>query len=353
MCVCPLCFYGTRCQFSSSLFGLSFNAILGYHIEVNVNMKNQSHIVQISLVLTIIMIIIGLINGILSMITFKNKATHQVGCGFYLLGSSITTLLIVITFAMKFSILIIIQMTYNTNRSFLYIQCLSIDFFLRFFLNMDKWLNACVAAERAFATIKGANFNEKKSKQVAKYIILTLIFLTIRTTIYDPIHRRLLDDDDDDDSDKKRIWCIVTYSSNFRIFNSIVNIFHFCVPFLIDILSAIIIIIKTTRQRTTVQTHQTYGKLLREQIQQHSHLLVAPILLVIIALPHLIISFISGCMKSINDSWLFLIGYFISLIPPMLTFLVFVLPSKLYKTEFQKSIHQYQRRIQTRLHFIS
>ncbi|CAF1371802.1 unnamed protein product [Rotaria sordida] len=194
---------------------------------------------------------------------------------------------------------------------------------------MDKWLNACVAAERAFATIKGTNFNKKKSKQVAKYIILTLIFLTISTTIYDPIHRLLLDDDDE-----RRIWCIVTYSSNLRIFNSIVSIFHFCVPFLINILSAIIIIIKTTRQRTTVQTHQTYGKLLSKQIQQHSHLLVAPILLIIFALQYLIISFISGCMKLINDSWLFLIGYFISFITPMLTFLVFVLPSKLYRKEF-------------------
>ncbi|CAF3266523.1 unnamed protein product [Rotaria sp. Silwood2] len=225
-------------------------------------------------------------------------------------------------------------MTYNTNRLFLYIQCLSMDFFLRIFLNMDKWLNACVVAERAFATIKGTNFNKKKSKQVAKYIILTLIFLTISTTIYDSIHRRLLEDDDDGGDEKQ-------------------NIFHFCVPFLINILSAIIIIIKTTRQRTTVQTHQTYGKLLREQIQQHSHLLVAQILLVIFALPHLIISFVSGCMKSINDSWLFLVAYFISFIPPMLTFLVFVLPSKLYKKEFQKSVHQYQRRIQTRLYFIS
>ena len=64
---------------------------------------------------------------------------------------------------------------------------------------MDQWLNACVAIERAFTTIKGTDFNKKKSKQMAKYIILILLFLTISTNIHDPIHRHLIDDDDNDD----------------------------------------------------------------------------------------------------------------------------------------------------------
>ena len=32
VCVCPSCFYGLRCQFSTSGFGLSLDGILGYHI---------------------------------------------------------------------------------------------------------------------------------------------------------------------------------------------------------------------------------------------------------------------------------------------------------------------------------
>ena len=57
ICVCPKCFYGTRCQFSSSLFGLSLDAILGYHIQPHINIKHQPSIVQVSIALTIIMII--------------------------------------------------------------------------------------------------------------------------------------------------------------------------------------------------------------------------------------------------------------------------------------------------------
>ena len=59
ICVCPKCFYGTRCQFSSNLFGLSLDAILGYYIQPHISITNQPSIIQTSVVLTIIMTIIG------------------------------------------------------------------------------------------------------------------------------------------------------------------------------------------------------------------------------------------------------------------------------------------------------
>ncbi|CAF4398238.1 unnamed protein product, partial [Rotaria sordida] len=50
-------------------------------------------------------------------------------------------------------------------------------------------------------------------------------------------------------------------------------------------------------------------------------------------LPRLIISFSSKCMESTRDPWLFLSGYYISFVPSLLIFAVFVLPSKKYKEE--------------------
>ena len=67
---------------------------------------------------------------------------------------------------------------------------------------MDQWLSACVAIERAIASIQGIHFNKQKSKQMAKYIIFSLLLLIIITNIHDPIHRRLIDDNN---NDEKRI----------------------------------------------------------------------------------------------------------------------------------------------------
>jgi hypothetical protein len=209
---------------------------------------------------------------------------------------------------------------------------------------MDQWLNACVASERAIIAIKGISFDKAKSRKIAKFIIPTLLFLIIGTNIHEIINRNLIDDDN---NDEKRIWCIVTHSAGFQKYNLVVNIFHFCTPFVINLLSAIVIIIKTARLRATAKIEQNYREVLLDQLKQHKNLLISSVLLVILAIPRLIITFVSGCMKSANDAWPFLIGYFISFIPPILTFLIFVVPSKTYKDEFYKTARRYQQRIRT------
>ncbi|CAF1356637.1 unnamed protein product [Adineta steineri] len=350
MCVCSQCYYGTRCQFSSNGFSLSLDAILGYHILPHIKIIQQPHTVKFSLALTIIMTILGFMNGILSLITFKNKEPRDIGCGLYLLGSSITSLFITFMFILKFSILIHTQISYSTNRLFLSSQCITIDFLLRIGLYMDQWFYACVAIERMITTIKGIHFNKKTSKKMAQYIIPMIVILIISTTIHDPIHRRLIYDED---NDEKRIWCIASYSSRIQIYDSFVNIFHFFIPFIINLISAIMIIRTTARLHRAVHPQEIYQRVLHVQIQRHSHLLYAPIILIILAIPRSILSFVSGCMKSVDDSWVFLIGYFISFIPPTITFILFVLPSKSYKKEFWKSIKKYRTTIQTHLHIDS
>ncbi|CAF1485362.1 unnamed protein product [Adineta steineri] len=346
MCVCLPCFYGTRCQFSTNGFSLSLDSILGYHIQPHVNINHQPTIVKISIMLNIMFITVGTVNGLLSLITFLNKEPRKSGCGFYLIGSSITTLSTMIFFACKFWILIYAQKTYITNRLFLKFQCSSIDFLLRISLNMDQWLNACVTMERAITVIQGVNFNKKKSKRLAKFIISALLITVISTLIHDPYHRTLIDDDD---NDEKRIWCIVTYSSNVQLYDSIINIVHFIIPFIINFISAIIIIIQTSRSKTAAKTDQSYRKVLHEQLKQHKHLLIIPVILIVLGIPRLIISFASGCMNSTADSWLFLSGYFIFFVPPTITFIIHVLPSKFYKKELNKTIQRYRKTIRERI----
>ncbi|CAF1483182.1 unnamed protein product, partial [Rotaria sordida] len=144
---------------------------------------------------------------------------------------------------------------------------------------------------------------------------------TICTDIYDPFYRYLIDEDNEDE---KRIWCIATYPSSLQTFSSVMHTFHFLAPFIINLISAIILITKRSRQQSNLRTHENYKQILKQQIQQYRHLFTTPVLLVLLGLPRLIILFVSKCMKSTNDAWLFLVGYFISFIPPILTFVVFI-----------------------------
>ena len=277
ICACQTCFYGTRCQFSSSSSGLSLDAILGYHIQPNTNVRRQPSIVQVSIVLTVIITVVSLVNGILCLITFKNEKPRETGCGYYLLGSSITTLLTTLIFLSKFLILITAQMTPIRNRLFLQIQCLTIDFLLRVNLSMDQWLGACVAMDRARTASKGASINKKKSIKLAKYLIIFLLLLIISTNIHDPIHRKLIDEDDDDGA--TRLWCIVRYSSNMHVFNSIIHTFHFLAPFAINLISTVIILSITTRKRKSVRKNQEIPRIIAgtvSQIWPSAHLSIDP-----------------------------------------------------------------------------
>jgi uncharacterized membrane protein len=197
-----------------------------------------------------------------------------------------------------------------------------------------------VAIERTVTSMKGINFNQGKSKQMAKYVIIFLVLFITITNVYDPFYRRIIDDGDD--GDQKRVWCFVTYTSGFHVLHSIVNILHFFVPFIINIVSAGLIILSTTRRHRVLHKNEAYRTALLEQMQRHRHILIAPIVLIILAIPRLIISFVSGCMKSTDDAWLFLVGYFISFIPSMLTFVVFVLPSKSYRKQFSRKMKRYK-----------
>jgi hypothetical protein len=353
MCICPSCFYGRRCQFSTSGFGLSLDAILGYHILPNVSFIHQPFIIKMSLALTIIFIVAGFINSILSMMTFKNKLVREVGVGLYLLCSSITTLVTMIMFGLKFLILLLAQMTIISNKSFLSFQCHSIDFVLKICLNMDQWLNACVAVERAVTAIKTIRFVKKKSKQTAKLVIIILLIIIIVTSIHDPIYRSLVDEVSNDDDNIKRTWCIISYGPILQVYDYIIHIFHFFGPFLVNLISSIILIKTKSRQQLNIQTQRNYKEILREQYRQHRNLLTAPVVLVTLKVPRLILTFVSKCMKSTNDSWLFLVGYFMTFIPYMITFIIFILPSKFYKKEFQKSVHQLRSIVQRYLHLRS
>ncbi|CAF0893348.1 unnamed protein product [Adineta steineri] len=221
-----------------------------------------------------VLAIAGLINGILTMTTFKNKIVCGVSCGLYLFGASITTLLIMILFALKCWILVFSKIAFISNPIFLDIQCISFDFLLQSCLNIDQWLNGCVAGERAFITLKGTRSQKNKSKQAAKIIIIILI---ISTSIYDPFYRNLIGEVNDSET---RIWCIVPYSSNSKIFISAMQFSLFCS-------------IYNSRQQSNVQTDRNYNQILQQQLHEHKNLLITPIILVILALPRLIIYYVS------------------------------------------------------------
>lgn len=335
-CACHDCTYGSRCQFSSNGFGLSLDPILGYHIRPGE--IRSSSVVVVSIVVSTLIVNLGFVNGFVATLTFQEKSLRQIATCKYLFASSITSIFTLIMMALKFWFLVLAQTLTITNRTYLYLQCSSVDFLLRIFFSSNNWLNACVAIERTLTVMKGIKFNRNKSKEMAKLVIFAVLAFTILTNLHDPIHRRLVDDEEE-----QRIWCIARYSSFWQTFDSTVELLHFFVPFVINFMSAVLIVTSNARRRAATVSHEPYIHHILFQLRLHKHLLISPIILVALSIPRLLISFLPGCMKSARDPWLFLAGYFVSFTSTLVTFVIFVIPSGMYLTAFKRETARLRR----------
>jgi hypothetical protein len=287
-----------------------------------------------------IMFVAGLINSILSIVTFRTKDSRAVGCGIYLFASSITSLLTVSIFTIKYWFLILTQINSSSSHSVLRGGCISFEFILKVCLYMDNWLNACVALERSITVYKGINFNKLLSKRIARWIIIILPLFIMVSIIHEPLYRDLFDD-----TEEKRLWCVFHYSHSIETYNTIILFFHFFGPFCVNLFSALFIIFSSARRRSVIQKRQTYNQHLLQQFKDHKNLIISPIVLIVLAIPRLLVSFLSGCVKVSHNSSLYLSGYFISFIPSVTIFLIFVLPSEFYRKQFTKAIKSWRRRI--------
>jgi hypothetical protein len=224
-----------------------------------------------------------------------------------------------------------------TNQQFLLVQCVTIDFLVKILLQIVDWLYACVAIERLMLVREETNFKSKLSQKMAKWIILIVFLIVIGSSIQESWNRVLITDEDEG-----RIWCIVRQSNIVNLFTSITTVIHFVGPFLVNIISAFGIIFLTAKRHSNIQKKISFSQHLRNEFRQHKNLILSPIGLVILALPRIILAFQLECMKSTRESvTFFLLGYFISFLPPLLLFIIFVLPSTVYRKAFNKSIMDY------------
>ena len=334
--------------------GLTLNDILRDELRINTTLNNQPISIKISSAITIIIFVTGLVNSIFSLITFRNKNCQQVGCGMYLLASSITSFVTISMSTIQFWFVVLSQIDVSTSLSILRGGCVSIEVILKVFLYLDGWLNASVAIERSVNVFKGVSFDKKKSKYIARLIILILPFCIITTLSQELIYRRLSvyppeseKTTNEDTTTTRYVSCVALYPAAVQDYNTAILFFHLVAPFVANLISSLFIIFRGAQQRSVTRTDQSFSRHVREQFSEHKQLIISPIILLLLSLPRLIILLLPGCTKVKTSEYfsLYLGAYFISIIPSMLIFLIFVAPSELYMKTFKQSLKTVRQRI--------
>ncbi|UJR17958.1 hypothetical protein I4U23_004857 [Adineta vaga] len=340
LCLCEPCTYGELCQFSRAGYSLSLDAIIGSHIRLT----TSKTIIKISVILISCFIIIGFLMNILGIGTFYQRTTQDVGSGIYLLISSCFGLLTSITLTLKLIFLFI--------RSQGSVLCAITEFLIKLSLISCECLNACVAIERTLAIKRETKFSRLKSKIIAKWISILVPIIVAIISSPELIYRRMVIDAYDETN-----WCVLTLNADQPILLTLYstsNICLFVIPLTINLICSIIIIIGIARikQRTAGKVNnirrpvtinlgfttinmnfmlRIEPKSIRAQIVKHKHLLIAPILLAIFAIPRLVFAFVFVCSKLDRHPFVTLPSYLIGFLPSMSVLFAFILPSEVYR----------------------
>ena len=247
---------------------------------------------------------------------------------------------------MKFWFVVITHLNPSIDATILRLGCILLEPSLKLFLYMNQWLAAFVAVEWATAVFQGIHFNKHSSRRLARWLRCLLPFVILNSMLHEFLYRDLFVD-----QEEQRLWCVFLYSSWVDAYSTAIQLIHFVVPFCASLFSAFFIIFNMARQRAMLRTRHSYEHQLRKQFSEHKQLIVSPIVLVILAFRRFLISLLSECVKASRNPWLLLSGYFISFVPSACVFVIFVLPSTLYKRQFRDSADSWRQRITGRWNF--
>ena len=340
-CVCPECHYGLFCQLTMTQYSLTLDSMLGQEIITDAPLHQQKIFIKIILALVVLIFVVGMASNICSTLTLYDENIQSCGCGCYLFIFSVASQISLVLFSYRFFYLLISQITIISNRQFLNISCLLLDFLLQVSISFCDWLSACVACERTVSVIKGINFNRKSSVRMVKFVSSTLLICLILTSIHQVFGRELIPDPRSDD----RLWCVVKFSKGWlATYNTVMNMFNSIVPFVINFISAILLLITFSRSKQKT-AKMKYTIVLQRQIIEHKDLFISPIIMVSCKLPMLIVVLVIKCIKSKWELYLSTACYLLALVPLLATFGVFILPAPSYMKVFStKRIRLLKRR---------
>jgi hypothetical protein len=240
----------------------------------------------------------------------------------------------------------IIHIIFGSNGSLFYYEsfnlysCKIVSYLLSVFTRITYWLTSLVTIERLcvvlFLTSITLN-NRYKVFGLSIFVILAVSGMHVHevlhyTTIVDLSFKSI-----------NVTLCVTSYSQSFvSVYNRVNVLIHYFIPFVIQVISITILIVQTAciRARISGNRRQKFVDVLKRQFQTQNELYVTPIIIILSSLPQTILSFSYACSE-LKQSWqryTLLITYFLSYLPQLLGYILYVLPSTTYSEEFRQTV---------------
>ena len=315
VCVCPRCASGDLCQDAPGKFSISFEYLFAktqwgrYHF----------------LVPSVFLICAITLNN-LCLLTFTHPQARQSGTGIYLLLLSIVNQLIFINlFLCVLYLYFLERIVFSETINRFLCQTLSYSMSCLYFITL--WLMAFITVDRAAAANYPQYFRRLGRPRVAVLLsILTsaLVFTSMHPQIklYKLIRHPLHDYHS----------CIRQIQADENEYTHYIQLLHQILPFIINLIAALLIILAISRSKARAH-HLTARYAFQKQISKRKDLVIGPVICFITELPQVVLIFLDTCNYQSNIWFLdfFLAAFYVSFVPQLALFLLYLLPSPLYK----------------------
>jgi hypothetical protein len=337
ICRCPRCMYGALCEFRMDRLSFSFESLLMLDlnsrtstIHYNSSGSNQFHStysVWIYLTVSGIMAIVGLVSNIYTHLNLISNSSSQSIMPRYIRLTAFTNQMTLICLLIQIIYIILNQYHILDQSQINLLFCKSSSYIFNCFSYTSKCYTTLLSITRAWNVRQLRIIRKYSRKQLVwPVVILLIIFLFNGTEI---IFHRLVTDP----RKSKNLVCTVEYTNSvWRITEIIFRFLIHIVPFILNLFS-VMIIIRTVAQSKANIHRSTFFSEIWKQIKHYREQLLCPILTIICSTPQLLMTLIVKCYEWNNVYYrtLMIVMHFVSFIPQVLTYYLFVQSSKTYK----------------------
>jgi hypothetical protein len=216
------------------------------------------------------------------------------------------------------------------------IMCKAFAYLLSIFTRSTYWLLSLVTIERLYLVLRPTNNMFKRSNIT---ICLTIVTITIVFSmhIHEIFYYTIVKDSNN------QTLCVINFEqAHILLYDRVTVLFHSLGPFIIQVVSVTRLIVLITQSRAKTRRegkNVSFNNLLMQQFKKQKELYINPAIIILSALPQIVLSFSIACTE-LSSAWqryLLLITYFLSYLPQMISLVLHILPSTLYKREFHET----------------
>ncbi|CAF2947360.1 unnamed protein product [Rotaria sp. Silwood2] len=254
-CVCPKCVSGDLCQFAFSRFSINFEMLIE---QIR---GDYAHLIG-----PMIFFFVGLIFNGLGIVTFKQQQARKVGTGLYLLANGIISQFVLVLLLARITYLVLArQITINAVAN--KILCKILPYLMTAFSNTSMWLMTFVTVERALIVTWPTRFRLFRTPRCA-IILSTITFMGLFSSLYAyVIEYKLVIH-----PDYVYASCVREIPLDRKIIVQYTSLAHQIIPFLINFIAGMTVIINIGRSKATSHHISTCNTIV-EQIRQRADLL--------------------------------------------------------------------------------